>query len=87
MEVPIFFQVLTYITLYFKLTPSLVHAQIYLPMKRTIVEAPLPLQVLKSRNIVDVKKNIYLEKFLCFLKMHFAFHHKHKNNITVALEN
>jgi len=55
-------------------------------MKRTIVEAPLPLQVLKSRSIVDVKKNIYLEKFLYFLKMHFAFHHKHKNNITVALE-
>jgi len=60
-EVPIFFQVLTYITLYFKLTPSLVHAQIYLPMKRTIVEAPLPLQVLKSRSIVDVKK-IYILK-------------------------
>jgi hypothetical protein len=69
-----------------KLTPSLAHAQIYLPTMRTIIQAPLPLQILKSRSIVDVERNIYLQNSLYFLKMHFAFHHKHKDNTTVALE-
>jgi len=67
--------------LYLKLTPSLAHAQIYLARKRTIIQAPLPLQVLKSRNIVDVKRNIYLRIFLYSLKLKFFFfHHKHKDD-------
>jgi hypothetical protein len=72
--------------LYLKLTPSLAHAHINLPTKRTIILAPLPLQVLKSGSIVDVERNIYLGKFLYFLKMHFAFHHKREDNTRVALE-
>jgi len=31
-------------------------------------------------------RNIYLGKFLYFLKTHFALRHKHKDNTTVALE-
>jgi hypothetical protein len=44
------------------------------------------LQVLKSGSIVDVKRNIYLGRFLYFLKTHFALHHKHKYNTTITLE-
>ncbi len=33
-----------------------------------------------------LERNIYLGKFLYFLKTRFALHHKHKDNTTVTLE-